>query len=122
MRQKPEDVPQPQETRQTEERPRRPESKPRVPDDTTQRKKDVASSKPKKTEPQTSSRREKQRKTQTPKEKQQPVRQDKSPSIVVPAANPEDDTPEQREVREHWQKSFEKIFQQCGYRTPIQTN
>jgi hypothetical protein len=115
-------VPQPQETRQTVERPRRPESKPRVPDDNTQRKKDVASSKPKEAEFQASSGRQKQRNNQTPKGKQQIVRQDRLPSLVVPAANPEDDTPEQREVREHWQKSFEKVFQQCGYRTPRKTN
>jgi hypothetical protein len=74
--------------------------------------KDVTSSKPKETEQQTPSRRQKQRNNQTPKEKQQPVRQDRSLSFVVPAANPECDTPEQvREVREHWQKSFEKVFQ-----------
>jgi DNA polymerase III gamma/tau subunit len=99
------DAPLPQETRTTKH-PRRPESKPRVPDDTTQRIKDVASASPKETEA----------------GKQQRCRQNRSPSIVVPAANSEDNTPEQQEVREHLKKSFKKVFQECGYRTRRKDN
>jgi hypothetical protein len=49
--------------------------------------------------------------------KHQQRRQNRSPSLVIPAANPENDTPEQREARDHWEKSFIKVFQKCGYRT-----
>jgi hypothetical protein len=48
--QKPEYAPRPQKTRTTEEHSRRPENKPRVPYDNTQRTKDVASSSQKETE------------------------------------------------------------------------
>jgi hypothetical protein len=110
-----------QEFRTTEEHKKRPESKSRLPYNSIFFL-NVASPSPKKTEFQTTNKRQKQRKTHTLKRKHQQRRQNRSPSLVILASNPKDDTPEQREAREHWKKSFDKVFQKCGYRTPRTDN
>jgi hypothetical protein len=74
------------------------------------------------TDLQTTNRRQKERNTHVHKGKQQNCRQNRSPSLVIKAANPGDDTPEQLKARDHWDKSFIKSVLKCGYRTPRKDN
>jgi hypothetical protein len=112
--QKPEDVPHPQGICTTDKHSKRPVSKPRTPDNLAQGTKDVTIASPKETEFPTTNKRQKQRNAQTPKGKQ--YRQNRSPSFAVPASYAEDDSPEQRKVREHWETSIKNVFQKHRYR------
>jgi hypothetical protein len=112
--QKPEETSHIQEIPTAQERTIRPESKCRISDDTSRRPKDVAFSSPEETEFQSVYRRRKQKTIPTPSMgKKQQRKQNRSPSIVVPAENREDNSQEQREVRKRWEKKINKMLQKC---------
>jgi hypothetical protein len=106
LSQRPEKVLLPQAPLTNNENLKRPEDKPRAPDDYSLRNKDFASSNQNEPKVQTNNRRQKQTNKQTPRGKQQPCRQNSPPRRIAPASNPKDDSPDQRKVKKDWREIF----------------